>query len=167
MIVRTDPRSLIVPIPENSSYFDAKPLQFSIEGRVLNADIINARYVEAFGGERAPESWIKNDGGGSIHVFSQRHGDAAVEHLRFDCFEKEPHYHYICAAEGWNERYYFDEAAQSISMFEWVMSALRRRLPEMLRKAHASDSVIGEIDIEASRAALDAVEASWNDSGAQ
>ena len=40
-----------------------------------------------------------DDRGVSLHVYGVRDGEA-LEHLRFDCFDEDPHYHYI----SWTDR---------------------------------------------------------------
>jgi hypothetical protein len=61
-------------------------------------------------------------------VFGTRDG---VEHLRFDCFETHPHYHYIRNAEQVNQIVRFDQMAMGDPL-EWTLQRLRHRLPEML-----------------------------------
>ncbi len=72
--------------------------------------------------------------GPSIHVFS---ADRQEEYLRFDVFGKVLHYHYVHAAEGHNTLWGYDPDTNG-PMIPWVITALRDRLPVMLRRAGVS-----------------------------
>ena len=76
---------------------------------------------------------VYDDFGATVHVC-----DAAdsVEYLRFDCFESEPHYHYINPSEGENLICRIDEVAEG-DPIAWTVGRLRDRLPEMLDLAGA------------------------------
>jgi hypothetical protein len=116
------------------------------------------------------------DGGLSVYVFGT--GDLEGDLLRFDCFAVEPHYHYQYVGltnddvpehqriAGRAEsvvrqgRWYqipFDPAANG-DMFEWTMSRLRTRLPEMLREAGADD-LASAVDPALVGPAVEAIEA--------
>ncbi len=81
-----------------------------------------------------------DDGGASLHVFDARTGD---EHLRFDCFERHPHYHYVNHVEGTNLIVRIDEHAVGDPV-SWIIGCLRDHLPDMLRFAGA-DSLAEEV----------------------
>jgi hypothetical protein len=76
------------------------------------------------------------DGGVSLHVCGAEDGH---EYLRFDCFEREPHYHYshrvALGAPAVNHWVPFDRAACG-EMLPWALERIRSHLPEMLREAH-------------------------------
>ena len=74
------------------------------------------------------------DGGASLHVLGS---DDRVEYLRFDCFDNEPHYHYIRAAEGRNIVVRFDNVAEGDPL-DWTVSRVRHRLPDMLEHVGAT-----------------------------
>ncbi len=74
------------------------------------------------------------DRGWSVHVCDAATG---AEYLRFDVFEGDPHYHYIHPGDH-HFVVPFDRAASG-DMTEWAIECLRRRLPEMLEHAGASD----------------------------
>ena len=57
-----------------------------------------------------------------------------LEHLRFDCFENEPHYHYVRNADGGNLICRIDQHAEG-DPIDWTLNRLRERLPEMLEFA--------------------------------
>ena len=73
--------------------------------------------------------------GPSIHVFGELEG-SFEEILRFDCFNKAPHYHY-----GFS---YIDQPPVPIDPaavgdpLAWVCRCIQTRLPEMLARAEAS-----------------------------
>ena len=55
-----------------------------------------------------------------------------LEHLRFDCFENEPHYHYIEQAAGANAVVRIDELAVG-DPIEFSLACVEHHLPDMLR----------------------------------
>ena len=112
-----------MPIPmieKNAEWIDAGPVSFAIEVRVL------AGMDEAAGA---------GAGGGTIHVFGPDH---AEEWLRFDCFDDEPHYHYLDQRAKTNTVWTYDDAVNG-PMGPWAVSALRRNLPAILRSAGAEE----------------------------
>ena len=55
--------------------------------------LTNAILEETYRDEEIPEGHVEfDDYGPTLHVCGTADG---LEHLRFDCFEHEPHYHYI------------------------------------------------------------------------
>jgi len=127
----------IPPDDDHTTYFDAGPLRIGVEYRVLD----DAALAESFAADAAAAAIINaakpdvvDDRGFSIHVF-----DAATgrEHLRFDMFDGDPHYHYIVPGSH-NVLIAYDEAAFG-TMADWAVDCLRRRLPQMLRAAEAAD----------------------------
>lgn len=126
----------IPPVEAQTEYFEAGALRFGVEYRLLN-DAIAA----AHSGGEAPHS---NDGAGfgddrgvSIHVFL-RDGERWLEHLRFDCFDEDPHYHYVCWRTRSNEMLHIDPIAAGDPL-AWALDCLRTRLPQMLERAGAQD----------------------------
>jgi hypothetical protein len=84
-----------MPIPmieHNAEWFDAGAVSFAVEVRVL------AGMGEASG---------EGAGGGTIHVFSPDHQE---EWVRFDCFDDEPHYHYLDQRAKHNTVWTYDDA---------------------------------------------------------
>lgn len=81
--------------------------------------------------------FVGEEQGPSIHVFGPV-GGADEEILRFDCFDRVPHYHY-----GFS---YIDQAMVPIDTaavgdaFEWVCDTVEQRLPDLLAKADAPDA---------------------------
>jgi hypothetical protein len=118
---------------------DAGPLVFGVEPREIN----DAVFDEHFDADARATTTIAelrvgagtDDGGVSVHVF-----DAATmtEHLRFDCFEENPHYHYQCPGAD-HVVVTYDSAAHG-PMEEWVVERVRSgRLSAMLRHGGAPD----------------------------
>ena len=77
---------------------------------------------------------VGNEQGPSVHVFGPVDG-ADEEVLRFDCFERTPHYHY-----GFS---YIDQPMTLIDTaavgdpLKWVCERIETRLPALLEKADA------------------------------
>ena len=87
----------VPPIPpdaEHTTYVDAGAISIGVEYRLLDDAELAANYE----GEKMDEIRDALDGnaaednGVSLHVVGTRDGH---EYLRFDLFEREPHYHYI------------------------------------------------------------------------
>ena len=72
--------------------------------------------------------------GPSVHVFGEVDG-TEEEILRFDCFDKTPHYHYGFSYID-QPQVLMDRAAIGDPL-EWVCSRIGTRLPAMLEKAGA------------------------------
>ena len=98
--------------PAQTTYIAAGVLRFGIEYRRL-----------------------QNDQGICIHVF-RGPDDQQDEVLRFDCFEREPHYHYAWSK---NDRYVPLDTAAEGSPLQWTLTRLRTRLPAMLIQADEPD----------------------------
>lgn len=129
-----------MPIPAaetRTTYFEAGPIRLGVEIRGVDGDFVSDQYRDASEAERAeieaykPE---KPDSGVSLHVFSAD----GLERLRFDCFDDQPHYHYI----DWDRREHlyvlFDSVANG-DMTGWALDCLRDRLRPMLRAAGAHE----------------------------
>ena len=77
---------------------------------------------------------VGQEQGPSVHVFGEVEG-SEEEILRFDCFDRTPHYHYGFSYID-QPQVLMDEAAIGDPL-EWVCDRIRTRLPAMLRKANA------------------------------
>jgi len=117
-------RFRLIPIMDHHARFiPAGPVTFGVEGRVLGTP-------DGVIGER----------GASLHVFN---ADRSEEWLRFDCFHRVPHYHYVLHDRGHNVVWGYDTDSNG-PMREWVMRTVRERLPALLRAAgavHLADEV--------------------------
>ena len=110
-------RFMLIPVmPHHVKWFDAGPVSFGVEGRVIGS-------ADGTVAER----------GSSIHVFN---AERTEEYVRFDCFEKYPHYHYILNADQHNIVWGYDPVING-PMLDWALSVLRTRLPDILRGAGA------------------------------
>lgn len=121
-------RFATLPIPmvsERCVAVDAGAVRLVVEFRRLTNEIIERTY------RGAVEAKVPfDDAGASLHVCGTADG---LEHLRFDCFEDEPHYHYIEQAEGANTVVRIDELAVGDPV-EFALACVEHRLPEMLRR---------------------------------
>jgi hypothetical protein len=72
-----------------------------------------------------------SDGGLSFEVYGGE-GDDAPEVLRFDCFEKRPHYHYIGPTNHKLERINKKTVPNPV---RWTLSRIKKDLPSMFWKA--------------------------------
>ena len=107
-----------MPIPmieHHARWFDAGPISIAVEARAL-------------GDSR--ERMVR---GPSIHVFN---AERTEEYLRFDVFGKVLHYHYLLNEQNHNILWGYDPDING-PMIPWVVSALRDRLPTLLRRADA------------------------------
>lgn len=119
----------IPPVPDHCVSVDAGPLRFVVEARQLTDEVI----AKLTG--QPPDTEGFDDFGPSLHVFGSADG---LEHLRFDCFEKDPHYHYFFHAKNENLVCRLDDVAEGDPV-GWTLERLRGRLPEMLEYAGASE----------------------------
>lgn len=90
---------------------------------------------------------LQNDEGLCIHVFWDRNG-MQEELLRFDCFERAPHYHYAWST---NDQLVPLDTTADGDPFQWTLERLRTRLPAMLIRAGAPDlaRTLDQRDIDA------------------
>jgi hypothetical protein len=132
-----------LPIPmvtEHCIAVDVGAIQLVVESRRLTNEIIAAASRDGVEPEIAFD-----DFGATLHVCGTADG---LEHLRFDCFEKEPHYHYIEQANGANTVVRIDELAVGDPL-EFSLACVEHHLPDMLRHcgvADLADEVAGEPD---------------------
>jgi hypothetical protein len=118
-------------VPEHCIAVDAGPVQLVVESRRLTNEILDATYAP---GEIDEAEVDFDDHGATVHVC----GPDGLEHLRFDCFEFEPHYHYIEQAGQTNVVVRIDEVAVG-DPTAFTLRCLRERLPDMLANAGATD----------------------------
>lgn len=105
-------------MPHHAQWFEAGPVTLGVEARVID---------DGRGGA--------SERSASIHVFN---AGRTEEYLRFDCFGRFPHYHYILNAEQHNVSWGYDTDANG-PMLPWALNAIRTRLPFMLRRAGAAE----------------------------
>ena len=122
-----------LPIPmitEHCIPVDAGAVQLVVESRVLTNEIIQDTFEGAVAADVAFD-----DFGATLHVCGTADG---LEHLRFDCFENEPHYHYIEQASGANTVVRIDELAVGDPV-EFSLACVEHHLPDMLRHCGVGD----------------------------
>lgn len=100
-----------------------------------------------------------DDQGPCVRVYGEV-GSKAVQLLRFDCFEKSPHYHYD--PDGRNEVHYLDPAKGVAAHVQWTLNQLRTQLSEMVWHAGYGE-VAQQIDPNAVQEATCQVEKAINE----
>jgi hypothetical protein len=119
------PGGAIPPVPENCVSLAAGPVVFVVESRTLDDQAAGT----TSGGEPSDGmSQFFDDHGPTLHVYGAAD---ELEHLRFDCFSSEPHYHYFHRAEAAQTLRRIDQYADGDPV-QWAVRRVRDRLPEML-----------------------------------
>ncbi|MEE2673125.1 MAG: hypothetical protein VX466_04975, partial [Myxococcota bacterium] len=97
----------IPPVDSQTEYFEAGAVSFGVEYRLLDDAIAAASNLESAEGQNSASSF--DDRGVSLHVFgSAAEGEEPLEYLRFDCFDEDPHYHYVSWKQKSNEMIHID-----------------------------------------------------------
>ena len=145
-----------MPIPEmeaNTEYFQAGNIRIGVEYRVLNdavAAVARINLMASSGGETGKITEI-DDCGVSLHIHAVQDGQL-LEHLRFDCFQEEPHYHYVGWRAKTNHVLHVDPVVDGDPL-AWALERIRTRLPAMLTHAGAED-VAAQVDLAAIEAIM-------------
>lgn len=142
----------IPPIEANMKRIAAGGVTFGVEFRVLNEDMLAEHVAKTQTSDAERSAAVVDTTGVSIHVF----GGDGHEYLRFDCFEDDPHYHYIRPGAGKQRVVGLDLAATGAPL-PWALACLRNRLGPMLREA-GGDEVAATLDPPLLAAALDEVQ---------
>lgn len=129
-----------MPIPAidaHTRFFEAGVIRIGVEYRVLTDDVVAAirDTLESAGGEESGKLENLDDCGVSLHVYGNDEG-LEREYLRFDCFNEEPHYHYVSWASHTNDVLHIDPIADGDPL-TWALERIRYRLPQMLARAEA------------------------------
>jgi hypothetical protein len=146
-------------VPEKTTFVEGGPIVIGVEQRHITSASLRALYegnpehAAAF----AAHQGDVEDKGVSIHVLSAA---TRLEHLRFDCFDEDPHYHYITHEEdgGLQNRWVIYDRAANGAMLPWALDRLRHHLPAMLVGAGADSDMVG-VDTETVARLVDQVEA--------
>jgi hypothetical protein len=126
----------IPPVEAQTEYIEAGVVRFGVEYRLLDDAIAAASATERAAGSDSAGAASFDDRGVSIHVFGQ--GDeGSLEYLRFDCFDEDPHYHYVSWRDKTNEMLHIDPVADGDPL-RWALERIRTRLPQMLERAGAA-----------------------------
>jgi hypothetical protein len=99
---------------------------------------------------------VGQDGGPSLQVWGAVEGKR-VQLLRFDMFQKEPHYHYDPTDK--NLHYALDPLTVDDGI-GWVVTLLQDKLPQMLARA-GYPGLLAQVDTTAVREALPEIERRW------
>ena len=99
-----------------------------------------------------------SDGGPSVRVYGEADGEN-IQLLRFDCFRKDPHYHYD--PSGKNDQRSLDKASVPDSV-AWTIEQLGQNLVEMIHTAGYA-SVAEQVDQAAVAQVLPEVESLMRD----
>lgn len=118
-------------IPDHTEYLDAGAITIGVGYRLLTNEIIDAYLVKVGYTRPKTVNYQPDDGGVSIFVFNKENGEYK-EHLRLDCFDREPHYHYVFQKENAQDRIFLDPVVTGDAM-EWAFQCLTQRLPAVLR----------------------------------
>jgi len=139
-------------VPEKTTFIEGGPIVIGVEQRHITSASLQALYAGAF----AAHQGDVEDKGVSIHVLSAA---TRLEHLRFDCFDEDPHYHYITHEEdgGLQNRWVIYDRAANGAMLPWALDRLRHHLPAMLAGAGADSDMVG-VDAETVARLVDRVE---------
>ncbi len=143
----------IPPIEANTRWIEAGALRIGVQYRLLDdaiAAAADARLAAASGGERGQTTGL-DDRGVALHVCAEQDGEWR-EFLRFDCFQEDPHYHYVSHRERRNDMLHLDPIADGDAL-AWALERIRTRLPQMLARAGAHD-VVARLDARALEEAL-------------
>lgn len=115
---------------------------------------MNEKVFEVGGVElHVDERNFGSDGGPSVRVYGEVDGKD-IQLLRFDCFQKDPHYHYD--PSGKNDQRHLDKASVPDSI-AWTIEQLGQNLVEMIQTA-GYDSVADTVDQAAVAQVLPEVE---------
>ena len=125
----------IPPVAAQTEYFEAGAVTIGVEYRLLDDAIAEASTIDAASGDDSAGSI--EDRGVCLHVFGNEAGER-VERLRFDCFDEDPHYHYVSWQESRNEMIHIDPVADGDPL-AWSLERIRTRLPQMLERAGAAE----------------------------
>lgn len=127
----------IPPVEAQSQLFDVGPISIWVEYRLLDDAIAAAHVVnESY---EVGDLGSANDRGVSLHVFGEpAPGQPKIEFLRFDCFDEDPHYHYVSYENQTNEMIHLDRHASGDPL-DWALDCIRTRLSQMLERAGAAE----------------------------
>jgi hypothetical protein len=143
----------IPPIEAHTHWFEAGGLRIGVEYRLLTDAIAAAADLVAASGDvpGVEAEGPIDDRGVSLHVVARQDGEPR-EFLRFDCFQEDPHYHYVSWRDKSNEMIHLDPVADGDPL-AWALDRLRSRLLPMLIRAGAAD-VAKQVDVPAVDAVL-------------
>ena len=142
------------PVEAHTAWFEAGPIAIGVEYRLLDDAIAAAAEKQAAvgsAGSAAAAATGLDDRGVSLHVCGVE-GGARLEYLRFDCFQEDPHYHYVSWPTRMNHMLHLDPVAEGDPL-AWALERIRTRLREMLGRAGAGE-LAARVDPRAIEAVL-------------
>ncbi|MFK7896325.1 MAG: hypothetical protein AB8G23_10835 [Myxococcota bacterium] len=140
----------IPPIEAQMQRFEIGAITIGVEYRLLD-EAISAAHTTAEGYSGDMSNVEVADCGVSLHVFGCSEGEES-EYLRFDCFDEDPHYHYVSYKNQTNQMVHVDPVALGDPL-AWALERIRTRLPQMLTRAGAPE-VAAKVNPVAIEAAL-------------
>lgn len=140
----------IPPIEEQTDFFPAGPITIGVEYRLLNDELVQ-KAMDAQDHQIDIANNI-NDRGVSLHIYGDGTDGERREFLRFDCFDGDPHYHYVDWQGRTNDIVHIDPIADGDPL-AWSLDRIRSRLPQMLERAGARE-VAQQVDSTALEAVL-------------
>jgi hypothetical protein len=143
-------------IPEHTEYLEAGAITIGVGYRLLTNEIIDAYLAKVGYARPKTVNYQADDGGVSIFVFSKE-GEEYKEHLRLDCFDREPHYHYVFQKENAQDRVHLDPVVTGDAM-AWAFWCLTHRLPDVLRHV-GQPELAAKVDVKRIEAVLPEVRA--------
>ncbi|MAI26500.1 MAG: hypothetical protein ACJZ7Z_07080 [Myxococcota bacterium] len=126
----------IAPLDDQTLYFDAGGIRIGVEYRLLDDAIAAASSTQEAQGDETGAEVVVEDRGVSLHVYGNEGGEM-LECIRFDCFDEDPHYHYIGWAGKTNQMIHIDPIAQGDPL-SFALDCIQNRLAPMLRRAGAA-----------------------------
>ncbi len=131
-------------VEEQTEMIEAGAITVGIEYRLTGGDISKAAFGEEYYRKvKAKGGFSGADRGVTLHVYSNKDGKL-TEHLRFDCFDESPHYHYMNWQKPNQELRVIYPGFQGDPL-DWSLDRLRTRLPQMLAYVDAGD-VAAQLD---------------------
>ena len=119
------------PVEEATELIEAGAITIGVEYRLTGGDIGKAAFGEEYYSKvKAKGGFGGADGGVTLHVYENA-GGKLIEHLRFDCFDEAPHYHYMNQTKPTQELRVIHPSLEGDPL-DWSLDRLRTRLPQML-----------------------------------
>ena len=121
----------IAPLRQNMEIFEAGAVSIGVEFRVLNDKVVQSLGLKEIAASNGYPTL--DDNGVSIHVFVKA-ADGNFERLRFDCFQNDPHYHYLSVRNKYQDVIHIDPIVAGDPV-AWALNQIRTRLLPMLQRA--------------------------------
>ncbi len=133
----------IPPVEKQTEYIAAGDVTFGVEYRLLDEAIGKANYGDGTMSDANQGREGPYDRGVAVHVFDNK-GGKLTEWIKFDCFDEDPHIHYIDTSNGVNDLRGIDVVADGDPL-SFALDRIKARLPQMLVEAGGAD-LAGRVD---------------------